>query len=54
MIKGVLLDLGDTIIEQQVDLEKTLDLMELKPFPEAKATLSKLKSQGPSKMWDRK
>jgi HAD superfamily hydrolase (TIGR01662 family) len=46
MIKGVLLDLGDTIIEQQVDLEKTLDLMELKPFPEAKATLSELKSHG--------
>ena len=44
MIKGVLIDLGDTLIEQQVDDEEPLSAMELVAFPDAQPVLSQLKT----------
>jgi len=46
MIKGVLIDLGNTIIEQKVDNVQPLSSMELIAFPDSQPTLAELKSLG--------
>ena len=46
MIKGILIDLGDTIIEQRVDYKEPLSSMELIAFPDAQPALAELKAHG--------
>lgn len=46
MISGVLIDLGDTLIEQQVDDKVPLSLMTLVPFPDTLPFLSSLRELG--------
>ncbi len=42
VIKAIIFDLGNTLIEQKVDSDKTLDQMELKLFPAVKQVLKAL------------
>jgi HAD superfamily hydrolase (TIGR01662 family) len=44
MIRGILIDLGDTLIEQRVDNDKPLGSLELKAFPDAQPALAELKA----------
>jgi HAD superfamily hydrolase (TIGR01662 family) len=46
MIKGLLIDLGDTLIEQEVDDETPLSSMNLVLFSDAQPTLAQLKAHG--------
>jgi putative hydrolase of the HAD superfamily len=44
MIRGILIDLGDTLIEQRVDDDKPLASLELKAFPDTQPALAELKA----------
>lgn len=46
MIKGLLIDLGDTIIEQQVDDKQPLSAMELVAFDDSRNALLEMKKAG--------
>lgn len=46
MIRAVLFDVGETLVEEVDDAERPLDQLSLVPFPDAVATLQQLKAGG--------
>jgi HAD superfamily hydrolase (TIGR01662 family) len=45
MIRGILIDLGDTLIKQRLDNEKPLSSLDLEVFPDTEPTLAELKAR---------